>query len=134
MYTFVLIGVTTILLSLIYMGNTAAYNALISLSSLGITLSYVAPIAFLLLRKVRGRAPPPYGPFSLGGWGIPCNVFTLCYLVFISVWMPFPSNLLVTASSMNYAGPIFGAAVLFALGDWALGGRRRFRMPVRRYE
>lgn len=132
--TFVLIGTTTTLLSLIYMGSAAAYNALISLSSLGITLSYIAPISFLLLRKLRGPTPPPYGPFSLGKWGVPCNVFTLCYLVFIAVWMPFPGNLPVSAETMNYAGPIFGAAVLCALGDWVLSGRKRFRMPVGRYE
>lgn len=131
--TFLITGTTTTLLSLIYIGSSAAYNALISLCALGITLSYMAPITFLLLRKLRGP-PPPFGPFSLGRYGIPCNVFTLCYLVFISIWIPFPANLPVTGSNMNYAGPIFGAAVLLALGDCALGGQRRFRMPVKRYE
>jgi hypothetical protein len=48
--------------------------------------------------------------------------------------MPFPQILPATKDNMNYAGPVFGAVILGALGDWFLGGNKRFKMPIKRYE
>jgi choline transport protein len=120
-------------LSLIYIASAAAFNALISLQALALHVSYFFPVLFFLIRKIRGP-PPPYGPFKLGKFGIPLNVFALCYLCYVVLWMPFPQVLPVTKDNMNYAGPVFGAVLLGALGDWFLGGKKRFRMPVKRYE
>lgn len=128
-----LVGLIVTLLSLIYIASATAFNAIISLQTLGLYVSYFFPILFILLRKLRGPAPP-YGPFQLGRWGVPVNVFALCYLIFIITWMPFPSVLPVDKDTMNYAGPIFGGMVLLALADWSLYGRRRFQMPVKKYE
>lgn len=36
--------------------------------------------------------------------------------------------------NMNYAGPIFGAVVVGAITDWFINGKKRFQMPVIRYE
>ncbi|KAL3291550.1 amino acid transporter [Colletotrichum asianum] len=126
-----ILGIVTCL-SLIYIASSTAFNALISLQALALHVSYFFPILFLLLRKVRGPAPP-YGPFKLGSAGIPVNIFALCYLVYVVLWMPFPQILPVTKDNMNYAGPIFGAVLVGALADWGFGGRRRFQMPVRKY-
>jgi choline transport protein len=62
------------------------------------------------------------------------NVFALCFLVYVLVWMPLPQLLPVNKDNMNYAGPIFGAVVVGALADWCFSGRKRFQMPVKRYE
>ena len=66
--------------------------------------------------------------------GVPTNVFALCYLVYVVLWMPFPQVLPVTKDNMNYAGPIFGAVVLGALGHWFISGKETFKLPVIRYE
>jgi choline transport protein len=118
---------------LIYIASAAAFNALISLQALALHVSYILPILFILLRKLRGP-PPPYGPFKLGTIGIPINIFALCYLVYVILWMPFPQILPVTKDNMNYAGPIFGAVIVGALGHWFLRGRKTFRIPITRYE
>ncbi|ORX99961.1 amino acid/polyamine transporter I [Clohesyomyces aquaticus] len=128
-----LIGGVVTLLSLIYIASATAFNALIALQSMGLYCSYLFPIFFMLLRRLRGP-PPPYGPFNLGRWGIPTNVTALCYIIFVVIWMPFPQLLPVTKDNMNYAGPIFGAVVLLALLDWTFSGRKRFEMPIKRYE
>lgn len=128
-----LVGIIGTLVSLIYVGSATAFNAIISLQTLGLYSSYTIPILFILLRKLRGPEPP-YGPFKLGTWGIPINIFALCYLVFIITWMPFPSVLPVNQDNMNYGGPIFSGMLLLALCDWTLNGRKRFQMPVKKYE
>ncbi|ETS79317.1 hypothetical protein PFICI_09170 [Pestalotiopsis fici W106-1] len=127
-----LVGIMVVLLSLIYIGSVTAFNAIISLQTLGIYASYILPISFLLWRKLRGPEPP-YGPFKMGTFGIPVNIFALCYLLFMVTWMPFPSVLPVSSDNMNYAGPIFGGIIVLALGDWFLSGRKRFQMPVKVY-
>lgn len=87
----------------------------------------------MLLRRLRGP-PPPYGPFQLGAFGIPINIFALCYLSFVLLWMPFPQFLPVIKDNMNYAGPIFGGVLVLAITHWFLGARKTFKMPVKQYE
>src|SRR4051794_30686498 len=117
-------GSIVILLSLIYIASATAFNALISLQALALHISYFLPILFILLRKIRHQHPS-YGPFKLGRWGIPLNLFGIGYLVYVILWMPFPQLLPVTRDNMNYAGPIFGGVVLLAMADWCGSGRWR---------
>jgi LPXTG-motif cell wall-anchored protein len=84
-----------------------------------------------MLRKFRGR-PLPDGPFKLGRWGIPVNLFAVVYLIYVIIWMPFPAVLPVTGKTMNYAGPLLGAVIIGALLDWFISGRKRFQMPIAR--
>lgn len=71
------------------------------------------------------------GPFSLGKYGLPINLFAMLYGTFICIFLPFPPNLPVTGSNMNYASPVFAFVLLFALAGWFLGGRDRFAGPIR---
>ncbi|KAF1997787.1 amino acid transporter [Amniculicola lignicola CBS 123094] len=129
---FLICGVVT-LLALIYMASATAFNALVSLQALALHVSYFLPILFMFLRRIRGD-PPTYGPFKLGKLGVPVNLFALCYLFYICLWMPFPQILPVTKDTFNYSGPIFGAVIIAALADWFISGKTRFQMPVTRYE
>lgn len=70
----------------------------------------------------------------MGPTGVPVNIFALCYIVYVVLWMPFPQILPVTKDNMNYAGPIFCAVVLGALGHWFIRARKTFRLPITRYE
>jgi choline transport protein len=70
----------------------------------------------------------------MGPTGVLVNTFALCYIVYVVLWMPFPQILPVTKDNMNYAGPIFCAVVLGALGHWFIRARKTFRLPITRYE
>ena len=133
MNALLLVGTIVTILSLLYIASATAFNALISLQAFALHISHFFPILFILLRKLRGPSPP-YGPFRMGVIGIPANIFALCYLVFVVLWMPFPQMLPVTKDNMNYAGPIFGAVVIGALAHWFIRGRKTFQMPIIRYE
>jgi len=128
-----LVGTVVFILAIFYIASATAFNALISLQALALHVSYFIPIFFMAIRKIRGP-PPPYGPFKLGRLGLVTNVFALAYLIFVVLWMPWPSVLPVTGSTMNYAGPLVGLVILAALADWMLGGRKRFEVPVARYK
>ena len=126
-----LVGVITVLLSIVYIISTTAFNALIALQAMALAVSYVPPIFFIMVRKMRGE-PLPDGPYKLGRYGVYVNLLALLYLIYIIIWMPFPSVLPIDGKTMNYAGPLLGAVIVGALLDWVISGRKRFEVPVAR--
>ena len=92
-------------------------------------MSYLVPITLILIRKLEGRHPA-YGPWKLGRWGIPINLFAILYGLYVAIWLSFPVALPITAVGMNYSAPLWIAALLFALGTWFLFGRKRFQVPI----
>ncbi|KAH7360368.1 amino acid/polyamine transporter I [Rhexocercosporidium sp. MPI-PUGE-AT-0058] len=124
-----LVGTVCCLLALINIGSSTAFNALISLPTIALYISYFIPIVFIVIRKLQNRHPK-YGPFKLGRWGLPINLFSLVYILYILTFVPFPVLLPVTATTMNYAGPMMGAIIVIALGDWVISGRKRFEVPI----
>ncbi len=125
----ILVGMICCLLAVINIGSSTAFNALISLPTIALYISYFIPIFFLVIRKLQNRHPQ-YGPFKLGSYGLPINLFALVYILYILTFLPFPTILPVIASNMNYAGPLVGAIIVIALCDWFISGKRRFQVPV----
>lgn len=123
-----LVIVVIVCLSLIQIGSTTAFNAILSLSTLALYISYVIPITFMAIKRARGQHIP-WGPFRLGKLGLPINIWAVIYGVYVIIFLPFPPTLPVTAVNMNYAGPVLGAAILFALVDYGFNGRKRWTGP-----
>lgn len=124
-----LVSTIIALLVIINIGSSSAFYAIVGLSTIGLYLSYVLPILFIALAKIRGDHIS-YGPFVLGRAGLPINIFSVVYGVFMIIWLPFPPYMPVTGENMNYAGPILVFVILFALADWFVSGRKRFKVPV----
>lgn len=118
------------LLSLINIASSVALNAILSLTTLALYISYLIPITLLLLKRIR-KEHIDFGPFTLGRFGFLVNLYAIFYGVFIIIFLPFPPFLPVTGPTMNYAGPVFIGVFFFALGGWVVRGRRQFRGPVR---
>ena len=116
---------------LINIASTSAIYAILSLNNLALYMSYLQIVTSFFIAKIRGEVPV-WGPFTLGRWGYAINVFAICFLLFIIIWLPFPPYLPVTADNMNYAGPIFGVVLCAALVDWSLWGHKRFSVPTSR--
>lgn len=121
--------IVSVILSLINLGSSVALFAIISLNAFANLVSYSIPITLLMIRKLLNEHPR-YGPFKLGRWGIPVNMFGLCYLIWNAFWVCFPSSYPVSAENMNYAAPIFTTVVIAAIIDWHTTGKKRFQVPV----
>lgn len=124
-----LVSVLIAALQLVNIGPSSAFYAIVGLSTIGPYLSYILPILFVALAKMRDDKIT-YGPIKLGKLGLAINIFAVVYGVFMLIFLPFPPYMPVTAESMNYAGPILGFVLLFALSDWFIDGRKRFQVPV----
>lgn len=119
------------LLMLINIASTSAIYAILSLNNLALYMSYLQVVGSFLIFKLRGEVPA-WGPFKLGKWGYAINIYAMCFLVFIIIWLPFPPYLPVTRENMNYSGPIFGFVLCAALLDWFIWGHKRFSVPTKR--
>jgi choline transport protein len=117
------------LIMLINLGSTLALEAILSLSTVALYLSYLMPITFFMIKRWQGDIPT-HAPFRLGKWGLPINLFALAFGIFMIIFLPFPTFLPLTWNTMNYAGPILGAIIIFSLIDWFTTGKRRFVVPT----
>ncbi|KAF2151847.1 amino acid transporter [Myriangium duriaei CBS 260.36] len=119
----------TVLLGLIRIGSTTAFNAIISLQVLALLLTYGIAIACLLSRKLgQGQLPP--SPWSMGIASLPLNIVALACCIWIAIWCCFPTMLPVTASTFNWAPIMFAGVMLLASVYYWVVGRKNYEGPV----
>lgn len=128
------IGLSTLvslLLALINIGSTTAFNALTSLVVASFYSSFALAAAVYLHRKLTTPATSMvYGPFQLGRAGVPVIVLSLAYSIvgiFFSFWPPISK---VSAVTMNWSILVFGGVLLFSLFFWAIHGRNVYTGPI----
>jgi len=129
--TVVLTFIITSLLSLINIGSTAAFNAFLSLATIGFYFSYAIPIVLFAMRRFSKTNPIQFGPWNMGRFGLVVNILAAAFCFFLIIFLPFPPILPVTAVNMNYAAPIFIGVILFAIVDYAIRGHKKFTGPIR---
>ncbi|KAL4917737.1 amino acid/polyamine transporter I [Aspergillus aurantiobrunneus] len=127
-----LVASCIVAISFIQIGSTAAFNAILSLSTLGLYISYLIPLVLLVLKRLITPGDIPRGSFSLGKCGLPVNLVAILFATYFAIFLPFPSGLPVTGENMNYAGPVLGFVMLFACCDWVVRGRFKWEGPTMR--
>ncbi|KZL79450.1 amino acid permease [Colletotrichum incanum] len=118
-------------LGFLYLGNTTAFNAVLSKAIIGIYLSYSMPIAFMLLVGRKRLTPKEYGPFRLAGvLGPLLNVISLIWMAVVILFSTFPSSQAVTAQNMNYSTIAMAGWLSFGLGYYFIRGHAKFEVPI----
>ncbi|CAO3591641.1 unnamed protein product [Absidia cylindrospora] len=120
-------------IGLLYIVNTTAFNAIVSVNTIASSLAYLIPIA---LRLTVARKTFKRGPFHLGSFSNVINFTSCCWIIFTSALFVCPTESPVTALNMNYASVIFvfviGASVLyyqFRAKHWFTGPGRSIELP-----
>ncbi|KAK7888250.1 hypothetical protein LTR67_009127 [Exophiala xenobiotica] len=113
------------LLALLNIGSSIAFNVIVALSTLGLYQSYLMAIAYMLWARHRGKLEPP--GWSLWRYGVYINVIAVIYSAYIMVFLCFPSFLPVTASGMNYALPVNAFVQLVAVLCWYFWAKRNWK-------
>lgn len=121
--------IITLLLALINIGSTEAFNALISLVVAGFLGSYIPPIALLLWKRLRGDHIN-YGPWKLGVFGVPANIFALIWTIIAMFFSFWPGAVNPTPQTMNWACLLYGATMIFSIGFYVLHGRHVYKGPI----
>ena len=108
--TFVCACIATAL-GAIYIGSSAAFNALVGSFVILTTLSYIAAI---LPHLIGGRRRVVPGPFWMpGAWGIAVHSVSCAFIAAFVVIFCFPYTMPVAADNMNYSSLITGGLSIF---------------------
>ncbi|KAL4875433.1 amino acid/polyamine transporter I [Aspergillus karnatakaensis] len=116
-------GFLIALVGVLYLFASTVLEAILSVSTIALTVSYGIPIAVLLFVG-RDRLPP--SEFHLGRWGKPINWISLVYCAVTTVFFFFPGDPDPAPADMNYAIAVFGVMLVVAVGFWFLRGSRTF--------
>ena len=112
----------TALLSLISLGSTIAFNAIISLQVVALMLTYFTSISCVLYRRLYHPELLPPARWSLGRLGVPMNIIGLAYALFVFFWSFWPNTTPVDLEKFNWSVVIFvGVAVLILVMYWVQG-------------
>ncbi|KAK2044209.1 amino acid permease [Colletotrichum somersetense] len=127
----VLVTVLQMALGFIYIGNTTAFNAILSMSIIGMYASYILPIVYMLAYGRKNLSPSDYGPFKLGPrLGPVLNVISLVWMAVVIVFSTFPSAMPVTPQNMNYSVVVLAGWLFFGVVYYLSFGKKKFEVPV----
>lgn len=125
-----LVSLLEFLLGLIYLASSTAFNAILSMSILGMYLSYVLPIIYMVLYG-RGPHGPVKGPFKMGNMtGTLVNIYAIIWLIFAMFWSTWPNFYPVTSENMNYSTVVLAAWMAIGSGYYLLYGHKSYTGPV----
>ncbi|KAK1245846.1 hypothetical protein MKX07_004915 [Trichoderma sp. CBMAI-0711] len=111
------------LVGVLYLFANTVLEAILSVSTIALTVSYAMPIIVLL---IVGRDKLPPGEFRLGRLGTPLNVVSIIYCAITTVFFLFPGAPNPAPSDMNYAIAVFGVMLVAAVAFWFVKGRVSF--------
>jgi urea carboxylase system permease len=88
----IVIGVITILLLVLNVGNQRAFFVLTSVAIIMFYIAYLCVTGPLLIARLRGRWPTPeHGPyFNMGRWGLVVNVLAVVFQIGVLVNLAWP--------------------------------------------
>lgn len=119
----------SVALSLINIGSTVAFNAMLSLSTVALMATYVISVGCVAWKRVTGQ-PLPSSRWSLGRAGLPINCIALIYASWAFFWSFWPNSYSVTAENFNWACVLFVALMAVAMCLYHLDGDHEYEGPV----
>ncbi|CEJ61533.1 putative amino acid permease family protein [Penicillium brasilianum] len=117
-------GVIVAIVGILYLFANTVLEAILSVSTIALTISYAMPILALL---VVGRDKlPDGGSAGLGRWGPWLNWISIVYCIITTVFFLFPGEPNPAPSDMNYAIAVFGVMLVIAVAFWFIQGSRTY--------
>lgn len=112
------------LLGLINIGSSTAFNAVISLVVAAYYSTYFNAISLLTWRKLNGTAPEP-GPWTIGKMpSLIVNILTLIYIVIVFIFSFFPLVIEdLSLSSFNWAIVLYFGMVIIGIVLYLFRGK-----------
>ena len=116
-------GFLIALIGILYLFASTVLSAILSVSTIALTVSYGMPILALL---IVGRDKLPPGDFKLGKFGPVVNWISVVYCCVTTVFFFFPGSPNPAPSEMNYAIAVFGVMLVVAVGFWFIKGQSTY--------
>lgn len=127
----VLITILQMLLGFIYLGNSTAFNAILSMAILGMYTSYLVPIVYFMVHGRPRLAAHEFGFFKMPkALGLVLNLVSCAWLVLAIVFSTFPTFMPVSPQNMNYSTVVMVGWMVLGGGYYVVRGRKKFQVPV----
>ena len=120
----IVIGVITILLLVLNVGNQRAFFVLISVAIIMFYIAYLCVTGPLLIARLRGKWPTPeHGPyFSLGRWGLVVNLLAVIFQIGVMINLAWPRPAVYGADhwyfqwgAFTFTGVLGGVGIIYYL-------------------
>ncbi|CAG1978554.1 unnamed protein product [Fusarium graminearum] len=119
--------VVEMLLGLIYLGSSSAFNAFIAVGVIGLAASYAIPISLSMLTRRAGVNTAPWTFGNRFGWII--NIIALSWIFFEMVLFTLPVAIPVNAVTMNYAVVVFFGFMAMSAVWYVVHARHVYKGP-----
>lgn len=116
-------GFLIALVGILYLFASTVLQAILSVSTIALTISYAMPISALM---VVGREKLPPGEFRLGRLGPLLNWVSVIYCIITTIFFFFPGAPSPSPAKMNYAIAVFGVMLVIAITFWFVQGNRTY--------
>ncbi|EAU36667.1 predicted protein [Aspergillus terreus NIH2624] len=119
------------LLSLINIGSSVAFNAIMSLGTAALLSSYIISITCVRIRRWRKQPLPP-ARWSMGRFTPFVDTVSILVLIVVWVFSFFPLTAHVNPTNMNWGVVIFGGVILLGMVHYQLRAKKVYKGPVTR--
>ncbi|KAF1965590.1 GABA permease-like protein [Bimuria novae-zelandiae CBS 107.79] len=122
--------IITILLALINLGSSSAFNAIISLNVVSLMITYMFSIGAVLYRRIYHPELLPRCRWSLGRYGVFINTVGFLYASHAFFWSFWPNYNSNEIHDFNWAVVVFAGVAVASLVDYVVRGRKVYKGPV----
>eukprot|EP01018_Ginkgo_biloba_P028201 Gb_25394 [translate_table: standard] len=113
--------------SLQSLGSLVAFQAMVSIATIGLYIAYALPILF---RITLARTTFVKGPFNLGRFSLFVGWVAVLWVATITILFSLPVAYPVTKDTLNYTPVAVGGLFVLTYGSWLIYARRWFKGPV----
>ncbi|KAF6145871.1 hypothetical protein GIB67_028866 [Kingdonia uniflora] len=114
-------------MALTYLGSIVAFQAMVSIATIGLYIAYALPIFF---RVTLGRDSFVPGPFNLGNFGILVGWVAVIWVAIITILFSLPVAYPITKNTLNYTPVAVGGLLFITVSWWLLSARHWFKGPI----
>ena len=109
------------------LGSIVAFEAMVSIATIGLYIAYALPIFFRVTLAQRDFVP---GPFNLGCYGVIVGWVAVLWVLIISILFSLPVSYPITMETLNYTPVAVGCLLILVVSFWLISGRHWFKGPI----
>lgn len=114
-------------MALTYLGSLVAFQAMVSIATIGLYIAYALPIFFRITLARKTFVP---GPFNLGRFGMIVGWIAVLWVTTITVLFSLPVAYPINKDTLNYTPVAVGGLLILTVSSWVLSARHWFKGPI----
>lgn len=114
-------------MALTSLGSLVAFQAMVSIATIGLYIAYALPIFFRVTLSRKSFVP---GPFNLGRYGVITGWVAVLWVATITILFSLPVAYPITKDTLNYTPVAVGGLLFLVVFSWLTSARRWFKGPI----